>query len=78
MTMTSLSSSSQEKIREKKKKGAYVEAPTFATTLKLLFLLRSCCHHIEAPFVGAFLKLPTLETPMDFRAPQALSYSSSL
>jgi len=76
--MTSLSSSSQEKIREEEEKGAYAEAPTFATTLKLFFLLCSCCHHIEAPFAGAFLKLPTLEAPMDFRAPEALSYSSSL
>jgi hypothetical protein len=23
-------------------------------------------HHLEAPLVGAFLKLPTLEIPMDF------------
>jgi hypothetical protein len=52
MTMTSLSSSSQDKIREEKEKGAYVEAPTFATTLKLLFLSRSCCHHIEALLLG--------------------------
>jgi len=72
-----LLSSSQEKIREEEEKGAYVEAPTFATTLKLLFLSRSCCHHIEAPSAGAFVKLPTLEAPMDFCAPKALSYSSS-
>ncbi len=62
--MTSLSSSSQEKIKEEEK-GAWVQAPTFATTLKLLLL-------------GAFLKLQTLEAPMDFRTLEALNYSSSL
>jgi hypothetical protein len=75
--MTSLSSSSQEKIKEEEK-GAWVQAPTFATTLKLLLLSWSCCHHIEAPLAGAFLKLRTLEAPMDFHTLEALNYSSSL
>ncbi len=53
-------------IRKEEEKGAYLQAPTFTTTLKLLLLSRSCCHHVEAPLVGALLKLPTLEAHVDF------------
>jgi hypothetical protein len=55
----------KQKIR-KEEKGAYLQAPTSATTLKLLLLSCSCCHHVEAPLVGALLKLPTLEAIVDF------------
>jgi hypothetical protein len=34
--------------------------------LKLLLLSCSCYHHVEAPLVGALLKLPTLEALVDF------------
>jgi hypothetical protein len=50
-----------QKIRKEKEKGAYLQAPTSTTTLKLLLLSHSYCHHIEAPLVGALLKLPALE-----------------
>jgi hypothetical protein len=36
--LTSLSSSSEQKIKKEKEKKAYVQAPTYATTLKLLLL----------------------------------------
>jgi hypothetical protein len=51
--MTSLSFSSQQKIR---KGGGEVS----------LFSSSHFYHHVEAPFVGALLKLPALEVPMDF------------
>jgi len=31
-----------------------------------LFSSSHFCHHVEAPFVGALLKLPALEALMDF------------
>jgi len=34
--------------------------------MKLLLLSRFYCHHFEAPLVGALLKLPTLEAPVNF------------
>jgi len=55
-----------QKIRKEEKKGAYLQAPTFATTLKLLLLLCSCCHHVEAPLAWAFMKLLALEAHVDF------------
>jgi hypothetical protein len=55
-----------QKIRKEEEKGTYLQAPTFATTLKLLLLSCSCCHHVEAPLVGALLKLLTLEAPVNF------------
>jgi hypothetical protein len=55
-----------QKIRREEKKGAYHRAPTSTTTLKLLLLLRSCYHHVEAPLARALLKLPTLEALVDF------------
>jgi hypothetical protein len=55
-----------QKIRKEEENGTYLQAPTSATTLKFLLLSRSCCHHVEAPLVGALLKLPTLETLVDF------------
>jgi hypothetical protein len=85
MMMTSLSSSSQQKICKNKEeeKGAYLQTPTSTTTLKILLLLRSCYHHVEAPLVGALLKLLALEALVDFmflklRATQALSRSEAL
>jgi hypothetical protein len=45
-----------QKIR-KEEKGTYFQVPTSATTLKLLLFLRFCCNDIEAPLVGALLKL---------------------
>jgi hypothetical protein len=55
-----------EKIRKEEEKGAYLQAHTFATTLKLLLLLHSCYHHVEAPLARALLKLPALEAHVDF------------
>jgi hypothetical protein len=55
-----------QKIRKEEKKGTYLQAPTSTTTLKLLLLLRSCYHHVEAPFAWAFLKLLALEAHVDF------------
>jgi hypothetical protein len=54
-----------QKIRKEEKKGAYCQVPTSATTLKLLLFSRSCCHNIEAPLVGALLKLRALEALVD-------------
>jgi hypothetical protein len=42
-----------QKIRKEEKKGAYLQTPTFATTLKLLLL-------------GALLKLLAFEAPIEF------------
>jgi len=50
-----------QKIRKEEEKGAYLQAPTSATTLKLLLLSHSYCHHVEAPLVGG-----TLEAHVDF------------
>jgi hypothetical protein len=55
-----------QKIRKEEEEGADLEAPTSATSLKLLLLLCSCCHHVEIRLVGALLKLPTLEALVDF------------
>ncbi len=55
-----------QKIRKEEKKQAYFQAPTSATTLKLLLLSRSCYHHVEAPLARALLKLPALEALVDF------------
>jgi len=55
-----------QKIRKEEEKGAYLQAPTFVTTLKLLLLSGSCCHHIEVSLVGTLLKLPTLEALVYF------------
>ncbi len=52
-----LCSKKMQKIRKEEEKGTYLQPPTSATTLKLFLLWRSCCHHVEAPFVGALLKL---------------------
>jgi hypothetical protein len=54
-----------QKIRKEEEMGTYFEVPTFATTLKLLLFLCSCCHDIEAPLVGALLKLRALDTHVD-------------
>jgi hypothetical protein len=55
-----------QKIIKEEKKGAYLQAPTSATTFKLLLLLRSCCHHVEAALAWAILKLLALEAHVDF------------
>jgi hypothetical protein len=55
-----------QKRRKEEEKGAYFQAPTFATTVKLLLFSHFYCHHVEAPIVRALLKLPTLETLVDF------------
>ncbi len=66
-TVSSLSSfATMHKIRKEEEKGAYLQAPTFATILTILLFSHSCYHHIEAPRVGAFLKLLALEGPLDF------------
>jgi len=65
--MTLLSSSLQQKIcKNEEEKGAYLQTPTSTTTLKILLLVRSCYHHVEAPLVGALLKLLALEALVDF------------
>jgi len=69
-------------IIKEEEKGAYLHTPTFAWTLKLLLLSRSCCHHLEAPLVGALLKLLALEAHVDITfsklwATQALARSKA-
>jgi hypothetical protein len=55
-----------QKIKKEEEKGAYLQAPIFATTVKLLLFSHFYCHHVEAPLVRALLKLPTFETLVDF------------
>jgi hypothetical protein len=55
-----------QKLKKEEEKGTYLQGPTFATTLKLLLLSRSYCHHVEASLAGALLKLPNLEALVDF------------
>jgi hypothetical protein len=50
-----------QKTRKEEEKETYLQAPTFATTLKILLLSHSCCHHIETLLVGAILKLQALD-----------------
>jgi len=60
MTMSSLSSfATKHKIRKEEGRGTYLQAPTFATAFTILLFSHSCYHHIEAPLVGALLKLQT-------------------
>jgi hypothetical protein len=53
-----------QKIRRRRRELTF-KLP-LPTTLKLLLLSHSCYHHIEAPLVGALLKLPALEAPVNF------------
>jgi hypothetical protein len=55
-----------QKIKKEEDKGAYLQAPTFATIVKLFLFSHFYCHHIEALFARALLKLPTFETLVDF------------
>jgi hypothetical protein len=63
-----------QKIRKEEEKGAYLQAPTFATILKLLLLSHSACHHVDAPLAFTLLLPPrwssscwgTPEAPVDF------------
>jgi hypothetical protein len=47
--MAPLSSLHSNKIRKEKEKGAYLQAPTSGTTLKLLLLSHSYYHHVDIP-----------------------------
>jgi len=55
-----------QKIRKEEEKKTYFQAPTFATTMKLLLFSHFYCHHVEDLFVRALLKLLALETLVDF------------
>jgi len=55
-----------QKIKKEEDKGAYLQAPTFATIVKLFLFSHFYCHHVEAPLAKALLKLPTFEILMDF------------
>jgi hypothetical protein len=51
--VTLLSSLRNKKIINEEEKGNLLSSSHFY-------------HHLEAPFAGAFMKLPTFEIPMDF------------
>jgi len=70
--MAPLSSLHGNKIRKEKEKGAYLQAPTSATTLKLLLLSHSYYHHVDIP------EAPSLRSYCGFCTLEALIYSSSL